>query len=36
MGSGRRTDPPGERGPRADGSGHGVPEGQASEEYGDH
>ncbi|QCS42707.1 heme-copper oxidase subunit III [Natrinema versiforme] len=36
MGSGRRTDPPDESAPRADGSGHGVPEGQAPEEYGDH
>lgn len=36
MGSGRRTDSPGEYAPRADGSGHGVPEGQAPEEYGDH
>ncbi|WP_226479041.1 cytochrome c oxidase subunit 3 [Natrinema amylolyticum] len=36
MGSGGRTDPPDEDAPRADGSGHRVPEGQAPEEYGDH
>ncbi|WP_222918971.1 heme-copper oxidase subunit III [Natrinema sp. SYSU A 869] len=36
MTSGGHTDPPDEDAPRADGSGHRVPEGQAPEEYGDH
>ncbi len=36
MDSGGRSEPFDERPPRADGSGHRVPEGQAPEEYGDH
>ncbi|ELY84201.1 cytochrome c oxidase subunit 3 [Natrinema gari] len=36
MDSGGRSEPLDERPPRADGSGHRVPEGQAPEEYGDH
>ncbi|SEQ06592.1 cytochrome c oxidase subunit 3 [Natrinema salaciae] len=36
MGTGGHTDPPDEHAPRADGSGHRVPEGQSPEEYGDH